>query len=187
MNKLKQLLKDLSFKRWEVLIVLLFTTIIIIVKSIILPIANSQITEGKEALTKLDFLKSTNSLDGKLLSLEKRISKVDSLINMSDNRESFSEPVIIEKIYNLAEQAGCNISKVQIEEPTSLNIGLEIPVMLKCSGNYEAIGKFTDGIENMNHATRIRQFSLKNIQRGNGEVSIEFVIMENRGVISNEG
>lgn len=153
---------------------------------IIIPIINYQIKDGKDIIKKLEFLKTANTLDSKKSTLDKRISKVDSLINMSDNRESFSEPVIIEKIYSLADSAGCNISKVQIEEPVVLDIGLEIPVMLKCSGNYESIGKFTDGIENMNHATRVRQFSLKKIGRTKGEATIEFVIMENKGV-TNEG
>jgi hypothetical protein len=80
-------------------------------------------------------------------------------------------------IYTLANQAGIKASKVEISGMTISGKVTEIPVTFRGAGDYEACGKFIDGVENMRPAGKVRELSMKNSDKGVIDLFVDFAIV----------
>jgi len=117
-------------------------------------------------------------LPAKIRVLDSRITVIDSLIQSCRNVGKQDQAAILEKLYTLADSSSCTLSKVQAADIVTTNAGKEQPIALEGQGDYSAIGKFVDGIENMNASTRIRQLTIHNGKEGVGSFTVDFVVIE---------
>ncbi len=170
---------QIGIYRWEIMSIILILLISLLLWYVLYPVVKYQTQGSMKISRRLNFLKTESSLPAKNEEITNKVKFLDSLIQLSQNREIFNEPVVLEKIYSFADSAQCAIEKVQIDEPLEIGDGIEIPVLVKGTGKYKGIGKFIDKIENSNYAIRIRQLTMQNIKRGKVEIFLDFVIMEN--------
>ncbi len=180
MIKLHKALYKTGLLRWEIISGVCVIAILILLGYLFLPAVSYQISRCSDIAKKLQFLKTSDQLPAKSIATIKKADTVDSLLQASDQRERFSEPVVLEELYELSDSTGCTIVKVQINEPISVGSGIEIPVLLHGRGKYEAIGFFIDGIENGKYASRVRQLTMKNIREDYAAIFLDFVIMESK-------
>lgn len=179
MNKTRETLSKIGLLRWEILSITSIIALVLLAWYVVYPIISYQWKQSTAISKEINFLKTEDMLPEKSNSIRKKADKIDSLLKITESRQGFNEPVIMKKMYMLSDSTGCTISKVQIGEPVNIGSGVEIPVLIQGAGKYSSIGKFTDGIENSNFATRIRQLTIKNDKKGDlGSIFLDFVIME---------
>jgi len=181
MNKLQKTLYKTGLLRWEIISGVCIIALIMLLGYVLVPAVTYQINRCSDIAKKMQFLRTSDQLPEKSKAITKKADIVDSLLQASKHRERFSEPVVLEKLYELSDSTGCTIAKVQISEPISVGSGIEIPVLLNGSGKYAAIGNLIDGIENGKYASRIRQLTMKNIGVDYVSIFLDFVIMESKG------
>ncbi len=166
--------------RWEIVTGLCILAIVALTWYAIIPAFSYQASRFSSVAKKLQFLKTSDQLPAKSAEITRKADMLDSLLQASEQRERFSEPAVLEKLYELSDSTGCTVEKVQISEPITIGTGLEIPVLLNGFGNYEAVGRFIDGIENSKYASRVRQLTMESIGVNNVSIFLDFVILESR-------
>jgi hypothetical protein len=181
MNKIQKSLYKTGLLRWEIGGGVCVIAVAVLLWSVLFPAVSYQINRCGGITRKLKFLKTSDQLPANSMAVTKKADIIDSLLQASEQRERFSEPVVLEKLYELSDSTGCTIAKVQISESISVGSGIEIPVLLHGSGKYAAIGNFIDGIENGKYASRVRQLTMKSLGDDNVSIFLDFVIMESKG------
>ncbi len=180
MAKIIKFLFMIGLRRWEALSVISIVLFFLLIKYAFYPAASYQWKRFKGIISQIKFIKTADILPIKSASISKKTDKLDSLIHVAEKQIDFSEPLVLEKIYELSDSSGCTVSKVQIGEPIDIGTGFEIPVFLNGDGTYSAIGAFISGIENCDYAARVRQLTMKNIGRGNITIFLDYVIMKSK-------
>lgn len=172
--------ETIGLLKWDLTFVGIIGGVLAITLFAILPIARSQYQFGQKIVLMKHFLDNRESLDDRSARIAHEQGLLDSLIRAADSRDLFDEPLLIARLYELADSSGFAITKLQIDAPVQVADGREIPVIVKGTGKYEIMGKFIEGVENLNHAVRIRQLTLKGEKGGQVVVALDFIILENR-------
>ena len=172
------IIRKLCLWRWE-----LFSAVLLLV---ILAIGVDVLTWCRQPiltdLRTLGIEKSIQSQAGtwraEKVAAEKRIHDIRVLLSTIQPEKPFVESEVLAELYAKADAAGFKPTMVQIAEPMTIENGREIPVLVKGTGCYNAIGGFIASVENLRYSTRVRQLSIKGDGKDHGDVSLDFIIMD---------
>ncbi len=165
------------FYRWEALLAAALAAGLWLAAGVLLPVSVRQWRAAGELLKHYKGLREAESIDERIAYAQKRAASLDSLVNEYEEAGQVPESDVVGKLYRLADSAGCNAAKVEVQEAVRLEAGMEVPVVFTGEGTYAAIGKLVAGVESLTQATRVRQLTVKNEGNGRGAVVLDFVLM----------
>jgi len=103
---------------------------------------------------------------------------LDSVLNVIRSRQSAGSKTVIEMLYTYADSAGLKASKVNIGDAIEKNHVRTTAIQIKGSGTYEAIGRFTEALENAAQSVRLRTMNISGEKGSDLTVSIDFEVTE---------
>ncbi|NLD93271.1 MAG: type 4a pilus biogenesis protein PilO [Fibrobacter sp.] len=106
------------------------------------------------------------------------IQILDSVLTVIRNRQNADSKTVMEMLYTYADSAGLRASKVNIGDVIEKNHLRTMAIQIKGSGAYEAIGRFTEALENAVQSVRVRTMNISGENSGDLKVSIDFEVTE---------
>ena len=170
--------QKLALLRWEIALSGFCLAVGLVAWYGLAPLAGVQIRAFARVKQDMAFPGRAEQLPQEIAAVRAKAARLDSLLLELENPRVFNEAEVLDILYSLADSAACDVGKVRIGEPVGVEGGAEIPIVFDGSGSYAAIGRFIDGIENMEYATRVRQVTMKAHGGDRGGVSVDFVIVE---------
>jgi hypothetical protein len=106
------------------------------------------------------------------------IQVLDSVLTIIRNRQNAGGKTVMEMLYMYADSAGLRASKVNIGDVIEKNHVRTTSIQIKGSGTYEAIGRFTQALENAEQSVRLRTMNISGEKGSDLTVSIDFEVTE---------
>jgi hypothetical protein len=163
---------------WHISVALLAILIAAVVYEVQIPISRLIIKESTDFVVKKRLVNQVETFPDKQTKIEQDIHTIDSLVTVMKSSDEHDQKNFVENLYVYTDSAGLKPSKVEIGEVKTVKDHKEVTVSIKGTGTYEAIGKFSEKIENAHQPVRINQVVIKGIEQNLLSVSIDFVIVE---------
>ena len=164
---------------WITLPVVLGAVTAILVRLLLLPLAEGAIREGKNVYLHAVKKRDATEFPRREAETAARNDQLDSIIHAIHERSKNRDRSFIDALYSYADTCGFSAGKVEAGIPQPVGNHTETAISIDGSGSYRATGTFVEKIENSPHSTRVRQLIIKeNGERHEPEVFIEVVLME---------
>lgn len=167
-----------SIVNWKMTFSVLAFIAVIVVYRLYIPFGVNVYKKGKQFYEQYQIRNSADKLTSKLNSIRKEITVIDSLLQCQEKRENDISGNMVDVLYSFADSSQFKTSKIETGECLKVLKHTETPVSVRGVGSYTALGKFTEKVENASWSTRIRQLVLKNVENGNVDAYVDFVVIE---------
>jgi Tfp pilus assembly protein PilO len=164
---------------WLITPLLMVGACVMVIRYVHWPIGQETWKKGMHIYKQYNMVQQAGFLPREYASVRKDIATLDSLIrNVQKTEKTSDDREVVAMLYAHADSLNVKTSKVEIGEPIQLDTRQEIPIVVRGTGSYQDIGKFSGNIENIPFPTRIRHMVLKETENNDIEMLIDFVVME---------
>ncbi len=177
-RKTEEMKKLFSRYQWHMIATVIIASCVFFAVSVLVPNGVKQLEALKQIKKDLSLAARAEHFPYRIVRIRSNMEAIDSLLKVVEQKDRFTPAQALDLVYSLADSSECKTEKVQIDDPIPAVSGKEIPVTYIGRGTYHAIGRFVQGIENMQYATRIRQAVLRKTEGDLGELVLDFIIME---------
>jgi len=122
--------------------------------------------------------KNSASYDQESEKVSSDIMVLDSVLGIIRSRQNADRKTVMEMLYTHADSAGLKASKVTIGDAVRKNNVQVASIQVKGTGTYEAIGRFTEALENAEQSVRVRTLNITGEKGSDLSVSIDFEVTE---------
>jgi len=169
---------SIGLYRWEIAGGILALSITALIFLALVPFTKAALVTITREQKNREVLRTAATLPQKIAIAEKNAAHLDSIVKELENRPRFEQTKVVEQVYALAEKAGCDAARVEIGDNITIENGKEVPFIFRGKGNYTAIGKFIEGIENLDLVSRIRQATIKKEYKTTGSLYLDFIVID---------
>jgi hypothetical protein len=169
--------RPLALHAWNIAAVGALLVVFAVAWKLLTPVGVEVYSSAKTLLAGAAMLGKADSIALLPEQTRRQADGIDSSLRAIASIPKISEQLVPGIIYTLANQAGIKASKVEISGMASSGKVTEIPVTFRGAGDYDACGKFIDGVENMRPAGKIRELSMKNADKGSVDLFVDFAIV----------
>jgi len=169
----------ISRYRWYAALLLVIVGAICIVVYMVRPVTITLLLDTKDEVATWESINNSDQLPNKIEELDDQIISLYNALQEGEGKLDFNEAELLARVYDVADDIGFTVSKVEMGDPLTIPGGREYPIEIGGSGDYNSIGKLISHIENLNRFTRITYCTVKKGSSYNSlSFFLEFMVME---------
>jgi hypothetical protein len=178
MSAFTKYIQRIAVRQWEIGCACFCVIVVVVFLQFAFPFAVKTCKESGRLVKTMLLINKADSLSMQAVLAGQKADMLDSLVKESEGQKTLSDESLPGTIYELAAKSGIKASKVEIAGRNILAEGIEVPIRFMGEGEYAAAGKFTEGVERMEPAARIKELSLKNAGKaGNVSMFLQFSVL----------
>jgi len=171
-------MRSVGLKRWWIVLIAFCVVAAVFCIAAVIPVLRIEIAEASQFAKDKRMQRYASDYPQQVAAAQERLKMLDSLLITLQNKAVYDQSAFMAVLYRLADSSDCRIDKVEVGERMLIDSVAENPLVLNGTGQYAAIGRLADGIENQSCPSRIRQILLTNAGEGKADFVLDFVVME---------